>query len=489
MTGSNRAQLLTRCLIVLGLFLLLGSLALAAHSLLLATAIKWWAMWLVGLLYLAYELALMLFVFWQLRQLKQHSPQQAALNYPTASPTASPSLTVLIPARNEQLLLAKCLDAVFMQSLRPQQIIVVDDGSTDCSAALLQQHYAIATTVGRQHSTLYANLSVLRLPHQGKAQALNQALACVETDLVMTLDADTQLHPHALAAFVAAFQHDPSLVAAGGVLNPVLMRGEQHNLVAKSLLFFQKFEYQFGYLSRAAWDSIQALLLVSGACATYRSAVLRQIGGFDPNSMVEDYEINHRIYRYAAQHQYNWRVGIVGHAKANTDAAQSLQAFLQQRRRWFGGFLQTQWQHRAMIANAKYGQVGLKMLPIKLLDAVQPLLGLFSLLLIIYLIVQSLLHWWMVLGLLFLKFTCDLLFYYWGAAKYQTWTQSVHELDCPKTMSSEHSAYTEPSQLSFMTLILATLLWPFSFMWLRLLAALLGWWTFLTRAKIWMAQR
>ena len=93
--------------------------------------------------------------------------------------------------------------------------------------------------------------------------------------------------------------------------------------------------------------------MVSGAFAIYRTEVLKQVGGFDPDSMVEDYELNHRIYRYASEHDLDWTVGITGQAYGVTDAPNGFKAFFHQRQRWFGGFLQTQFAHLDMTANQK----------------------------------------------------------------------------------------------------------------------------------------
>ena len=60
----------------------------------------------------------------------------------------------------------------------------------------------------------------LKLPQGGKARALNVAIALADTELVLTIDADTLIEPEALEAMCRAFATDPGLVAATGVLNP-----------------------------------------------------------------------------------------------------------------------------------------------------------------------------------------------------------------------------------------------------------------------------
>ncbi|MGL1645724.1 glycosyltransferase, partial [Vibrio parahaemolyticus] len=90
--------------------------------------------------------------------------------------------------------------------------------------------------------------------------------------------------------------------------------------------------------SRHAWSRFNSLLLVSGAFATFRRDAVVQVGGFDPDCLVEDYELLHRLHRHARNEGLTWTVRVLGQAQARTDAPSTLMAFLRQRRRWFGGF-------------------------------------------------------------------------------------------------------------------------------------------------------
>jgi len=121
---------------------------------------------------------------------------------------------------------------------------------------------------------------------------------------------------------------------------------------------------------------VNCLLLISGAFAGFRRSAVLAVGGFDTDCLVEDYELIHRMQRRSRDEGLGWRVQIVGNAVAQTDAPGTIRDFLRQRRRWFGGFLQTQYWNRDMTGNPRYGALGLAMLPVKAVDTVQPIYGL-----------------------------------------------------------------------------------------------------------------
>ena len=306
----------------------------------------------------------------------------------------------------------------------------------------------------------------LRLPRGGKARALNAAILQLDTDLVLTVDADTLLAPGALAAMRAAFVAEPELVAATGVLRPICGKSIQERLFQ----WFQSYEYVRNFLSRYAWMSQNGLLLVSGAFAGFRRQVLIDVGGFDPDCMVEDYEVLHRIHRHAADTGQHWRVRVIGQAQASTDAPASVMGFLRQRRRWFGGFLQTQRWNRDMVGNRRFGRLGTRMLPVKALDTLQPIYGLTAFVLLIWLIASGRFH--LVLGILAVmiaKIVIDLAFHLWSIGIYKRWTG-------------------QGEGLALGPALFVSIAEPFCFQLLRHAGAVWGWIAFLSGRENWVRQ-
>lgn len=106
-------------------------------------------------------------------------------------------VSVLIPTYNRAALLAQALEACRLQTRPADEVIVIDDGSTDATAEVL----AGWTAPGRM---------VIRQVNGGKAAALNRGLAVARGDAVLMLDDDDLLPPGALARHVAALNASPA---------------------------------------------------------------------------------------------------------------------------------------------------------------------------------------------------------------------------------------------------------------------------------------
>jgi cellulose synthase/poly-beta-1,6-N-acetylglucosamine synthase-like glycosyltransferase len=423
--------------------------------------------WSLGIVYVSYDSLLLLFVAtrsWRLL----HQPAAS----PTPLVTTRPSLAVIVAAHNEATVLPVTLQALLDQSDRPDQIIIADDGSSDGTSTLLPSRWALTPpALGElsEASTRVAGLYWLRLPHGGKAHALNLALCAVHTDIVLTVDGDTLLAPDAIAVVRQAFARDADLVAATGIITPVCSKDWR----GRMFQWFQTYEYIRNFLSRYAWAQLNSLLLVSGAFACFRREAVLTVGGFDGDCLVEDYELIHRLHRHARDQGLPWRVDVLGRAQAHTDAPSTLSAFLRQRRRWFGGFLQTQYWYRDMVANPRMGALGLLMLPVKALDTLQPLYGLTAFVLLVSFVLTGRFQLvGPVLAVMGVKVLIDLSYHLWSIHLYRRWVGDTH-------------------RASLWQALAASIVEPVSFQLLRHLGAMLGWWSILTGASTWghTAQR
>jgi len=99
---------------------------------------------------------------------------------------SAPLVSVLIPCYNAERWIAETLDSVLAQSYRPLEIVVVDDGSTDGTAAVLGRYAA-------------RGVSIIRQENRGQTAALNRGLSAAKGELVQYLDADDLLAPDKIA--------------------------------------------------------------------------------------------------------------------------------------------------------------------------------------------------------------------------------------------------------------------------------------------------
>ena len=177
--------------------------------------------WSVGIAYIAYDTALLAFTAWQIRKLVHSGAADAPA--PAAS-GSRPSLSVIVAAHNEAGVIRLTIDRLLAQAQAPEAILIADDGSSDDTPGAMLAGYGLAAPAigGMAETTIgHTRLQWLRVPHGGKARALNAALQRSHADVVLTVDADTLLEPGAIAAMRAAFVRDPTLVAATGVLVPI----------------------------------------------------------------------------------------------------------------------------------------------------------------------------------------------------------------------------------------------------------------------------
>ena len=449
--------------------LTLVGLLLHGGVLLLWVALLWQAFysrglsfWSTGIAYTLYDTVLLVFVGWQTLSLRRPLP------LPVVGPR--PTLGIVVAAYNEAAVLPLTLRGILGQLDPAEQIVIADDGSDDATAAMLNQRFGLSPAAEgylSAPSPQYPSLRWLRLPHGGKARALNAALHQLDTEVVLTIDADTLLAADASLAMRRAFAARPGLVAAGGILTPVCGK----KLRNRFFQWFQNYEYIRNFLSRFAWMQLHSLLLISGAFAGFRREALLAVGGFDPECLVEDYELVHRLQRHAIDNKLGWEVQIIGSAHAQTDAPGRLGDFLRQRRRWFAGFLQTQYWNRDMTGNRHYGKLGTVMLPVKAIDTLQPVYGLTAFFLLLYLIATGRLSVLLpVAGIIAAKTFIDLLFHLWSIRLYRRWTGLRSTTNAASAM-------------------LAALAEPFSFQLLRHLGAALGWYYFLTGRQRWGRQK
>jgi biofilm PGA synthesis N-glycosyltransferase PgaC len=263
--------------------------------------------------------------------------------------TARPPVAVLIAAYNEELVIARTLETVLASDYPVEQVVVVDDGSTDATSARVLE-------VARRDP----RVRLIRQPNRGKWSALNQGFAAADQPFVVTIDADTLLTPAAVGALMARF-HRPDVGAVAGV---VKVGNYSRNLVTR----WQALEYvtQIG-VDRSAAALLNAVMVIPGACAAWRTTAVLEVGGYSDATLAEDCDLTLML------HQYGWRVEQADDAVALTEAPETVDALLRQRVRWMYGTLQAVWRHRNMLLRPRHGWLGMLTMPMSVLTVLMPM--------------------------------------------------------------------------------------------------------------------
>jgi cellulose synthase/poly-beta-1,6-N-acetylglucosamine synthase-like glycosyltransferase len=137
-------------------------------------------------------------------------------------------------------------------------------------------------------------------------------------------------------------------------------------------------------LGRTAWSELGAVVLISGAFGMFRRDMLLELGGLDPDSIGEDFELVMRIQRWLRDTRRDGRVVYVPEPVSWTEAPSTLKVLARQRRRWHRGLWEVLWKYRGMLLNPRYGRIGALALPYYwLFELFAPLLELGGILLVV----------------------------------------------------------------------------------------------------------
>ena len=115
-------------------------------------------------------------------------------------PAGGPLVSVIVPARNEEKNIRRCVEAILAQDYPNFQALVLDDRSTDATSAILAELSA------RDSRLVVVHGRELPAGWAGKPHALHQAAASATGEWLLFLDADTYIHPNALSAALASAQ-------------------------------------------------------------------------------------------------------------------------------------------------------------------------------------------------------------------------------------------------------------------------------------------
>jgi len=275
-----------------------------------------------------------------------------------------PLISILIPAYNEEKVIEKTIESALEIDYPKKEVIIIDDGSTD-------KTLLIARRFQRD------NVKVLHKENSGKATALNYGINFAKGEILTILDADTIAGKNSLKEIVKVFENSSNV---GGVAGNVKVRNKTNWLT-----WCQALEYVSGLqIARRAFDMFGAITIVPGAMGAFKTNILKDTGGYDKDTIVEDFDATIKVLKSGQI--------IKGTTKslAYTEVPEKIKEFVKQRNRWYRGNLQVLFKHKNALTNPRYGFLQKIALPYMFLSMiVLPITGFFMLGSLILSIIQG----------------------------------------------------------------------------------------------------
>lgn len=243
-----------------------------------------------------------------------------------------PSVTVLIPAYNEERNIENTLRAATSIDYPEYEVVVLDDASTDRTAEIVT-HY-----VNRGKVRL-----IRKLVNEGKAMALNDAIPCTNGELLLIIDADASPDPDILKYMVPHFRF-PRVAAVTGnprVTNRKTLLGKLQSIEFTSIISLQR-------RAQRVWGRIMTM---SGVVGAFRRSALIDVGQYSPEMATEDIDLTWKL------HLRHYEVRYEARALVWMRVPQSIPGLWKQRRRWTLGLSQVlrrhgvtalAWKHRRL---------------------------------------------------------------------------------------------------------------------------------------------
>jgi cellulose synthase/poly-beta-1,6-N-acetylglucosamine synthase-like glycosyltransferase/peptidoglycan/xylan/chitin deacetylase (PgdA/CDA1 family) len=250
----------------------------------------------------------------------------------------APFVTVVVPAYNEAVVIERTVRSLADSDYPRFEVIVVDDGSVDQTAQIVE-------------SLGLDRVRVVRQQNAGKSAALNTGIQLSDSEVVVMVDADTIFEPETLRRLIRPLA-DPAVGAVSGNTKV----GNRNTLIGH----WQHIEYVMGFnLDRRMYDVLQCMPTIPGAVGAYRREALEEVGGVSGATLAEDTDLTLAIGRSGRGVVY------VEDARAWTEAPGTLSGLWRQRYRWSFGTMQAIWKHKGAIVSRdrRERRIGRRALP------------------------------------------------------------------------------------------------------------------------------
>ncbi len=317
----------------------------------------------------------------------RHMREYRAHYLPDGLRDYQPPVSIVLPAYNEAISVVSTIRSLLKTEYPEYEIVVVNDGSTDETKAVLMEAFGLVKVPeayrrrlatepvqGVYASSRYPRVRMVDKINGGKSDAINAGINCVRYPLFCVIDADCILQPESLARVVRPFLEDSRVVASGGVVRVLNgcsvvdgMLGKV-GLPKKLLPSFQLIEYLRAFLfGRMGWSPVNGLLIISGAFGVFNKEHVIAIGGYRQGTVGEDMDIVVRLHRHMHAEKRDYRITFVPDPVCWTEAPSDLTSLKNQRVRWQRGLAESLWSNMGLMFSRRGGMVGWIAFPFMLL--------------------------------------------------------------------------------------------------------------------------
>lgn len=287
-------------------------------------------------------------------------------------------VSILVPAHNEELTVIETVKSLLDLDYKLYEIIVIDDGSDDKTSKVLVDYFKMEEIDKPIRKTLKTKavkkvyeteeykvkITLIQKDNGGKADALNAGINMSECPYFMSIDADSMLQADSLENIARPILADERIVACGGVIrisNGLKLENgkvNEYHLPKGILVSMQVLEYDRSFLaSRILFDQFNGNLIISGACGLFKKDVAIAAGGYDADTVGEDFELVIKLHVFCKMHKIDYRVKYVPEAICWSQAPSTIGDLMKQRRRWNKGLLQGMFKYKELLFNPKYGMI------------------------------------------------------------------------------------------------------------------------------------
>ena len=246
-----------------------------------------------------------------------------------------PTVSVLIPARNEEKVIGRILQRMTELTYPKEKldVIVIDDASND-------QTSEIAEEFAKEHECIKVVHRNVEDGGKGKPAALNHGLKYTEGEIVYCFDADYYPQRDILEKLTACFK-DPKV---GAVQGRVTVLNEPNTLVTRLVALERTGGYRVDQFAR---DDLGLIPQFGGTVGGFRRSLIESLGGWDADMLAEDTDLTFKVYLAG------YKVRYVNDAECYEEAVENWRSYWRQRSRWAKGHMQCAFRHLWPLVKSK----------------------------------------------------------------------------------------------------------------------------------------